>query len=103
MSPRSRKLLAAALGAAVLVSIALEILVPADHGPGWISYWFHHTPGFHAAMGFTGCWLIVKASKLLGKVWLQRPEDYYGEADPHAEAGEAGAAHGGEEAGSHAH
>lgn len=102
MSPRTRSALLGGGAAVLLVSIALEVAFPADHGPGWVSHWFHHVPGFYAAMGFGGCWLIVKASKLLGKLWLQRPEDYYGEADPDAETDGPGPAHGGE-AGSHAH
>lgn len=86
MSPRTRTALLAGGAAVVLVSLLLEIAVPADHGPGWRDVWFHHVPGFHAAAGFVGCWLIVAVSKALGKVWLQRPEDYYGEADPDADA-----------------
>lgn len=103
MSPRTRKALLGGGAAVVLVSIVLEVAVPADHGPGWVSYWFQHVPGFYALLGLAGCWLLVKASKLLGKSWLQRPENYYGEADPDAETDEPGAAHASGEEGSHAH
>jgi hypothetical protein len=85
MTPRTRALLAGGGAAIVLVSILLEIVVPADHGPGWREYWFHHVPALHAAIGLAGCWLIVKVSKLFGKVFVQRAESYYGEADPDVE------------------
>lgn len=32
-------------------------------------------PGFHAVLGFTSCVAVVVASKLLGRLGLQRPED----------------------------
>lgn len=85
MSKRTRILLIAIGAALVLASIGIEIFVPAHHAPGWKEYWFEEIPGFYAALGFFGCWLIVVVSKRLGKLWLQRPEDYYGEADPNAE------------------
>jgi hypothetical protein len=34
-------------------------------------------PAFYAAYGFLGCALIVAVSKIIGKIWLQRREDYY--------------------------
>lgn len=85
MTRRLRNWLIAGMAVLVLASIAVEIFVPAHHGHGWKTYWWNHVPGFYAALGFVGCWLIVVVSKWLGKVWLQRPENYYGEADPDAE------------------
>lgn len=38
---------------------------------------FENLPGFYALFGFLSCLVIVVVSKLLGKYWLQRPEDYY--------------------------
>jgi hypothetical protein len=37
------------------------------------------TAGFYAFYGFLSCAVIVAVSKLLGKLWLQRGEDYYDE------------------------
>lgn len=85
MSPRTRSALLVGGAAVVLMSLVLEVAVPAGHGSGWREVWFQRVPAFYAALGFAGCWLIVKVSKALGKVWLQRPENYYGEADPDAE------------------
>jgi len=34
-------------------------------------------PGFYALYGFIACVLIVAVSKSLGKLWLQKEEDYY--------------------------
>ncbi|NPV26238.1 MAG: hypothetical protein HPY81_02030 [Firmicutes bacterium] len=39
-------------------------------------YW-ENIPGFYALYGFIACSLIVAVSKLLGKYWLQKQEDYY--------------------------
>jgi hypothetical protein len=85
MSPRTRTVLLVGGAAVVAVSLLLEIAVPAHHGPGWRDVWFHHVPGFYGVVGFAGCWLLVKVSKTLGKLWLQRPEDHYGEADAEAD------------------
>lgn len=34
-------------------------------------------PTFYAVYGFLSCAVIVFVSKLLGKLWLQKGEDYY--------------------------
>lgn len=34
-------------------------------------------PGWYAALGLGGCIVIIVVSKWLGKIWLQRPPDYY--------------------------
>ena len=34
-------------------------------------------PGFFALLGLVGCIGLILISKLLGHLWLQRPEDYY--------------------------
>jgi hypothetical protein len=85
MPRRARALLLGAALALVAVCLALEVAVPAEHGTHWTVVWFHSIPGFNAAVGFVGCVLIVKVSKALGKLWLQRPEEYYGEADDAAD------------------
>lgn len=39
-------------------------------------------PGYPAAIGLFGCIAIIIVSKWLGKLLLQRPEDYYPEDAP---------------------
>ena len=34
-------------------------------------------PGFSAAYGLISCVAIITVAKLIGKLWLQRGEDYY--------------------------
>jgi len=36
-----------------------------------------HVPGYSAAIGLFGCIVIVLASKWLGAVLIQRPEDHW--------------------------
>lgn len=35
---------------------------------------WHHVPGHMAAIGFVGCIVVVRLSKWLGTLFLQRPE-----------------------------
>jgi hypothetical protein len=35
-------------------------------------------PVFSALYGFIGCIVIILGSKAIGRLWLQRREDYYG-------------------------
>lgn len=57
-----RGLLIAAAAAVIGTSIDLAVGLP---------------PGRAVALGLAGCVGIIIVSKWLGKVWLQRPEDYY--------------------------
>lgn len=50
---------------AVVIGLTVDLLMGAD------------PPGYAAALGLGGCIVIIVASKWLGKVWLQRPQDYY--------------------------
>ena len=61
-----------------LVVIALlEILAPyvlqAEHG----HFWFEDLPAWGSLYGLVACVAIIVVSKLLGKVALTRPENYY--------------------------
>jgi hypothetical protein len=38
---------------------------------------FEDWPAFDSIYGFLSCAAIILASKLLGKRWLMRPENYY--------------------------
>ena len=53
-------------GVALLAGVVADLLVGAD------------LPGFIAAFSFVGCIVIIIGSKRLGKLLLQRREDYYG-------------------------
>jgi hypothetical protein len=65
---RRRVLIIAALLAAGLL---LDLAVGAE------------TIGYAAGLGLAGCVVIILVSKWIGKVWLQRPADYY-EREPDA-------------------
>ena len=43
-----------------------------DHG-----HWWNHVPGFYAMWGFAGCIVIILVSKWMGKLFIQKKEDYY--------------------------
>ncbi len=62
-----------ALGAIALGENLVPHLFPADHA----HFWFEDLPAWGSAYGLLSCVLIIKVSKLLGKLWLMRPEDYY--------------------------
>jgi hypothetical protein len=40
-------------------------------------FWFEDVPAFGSIYGLVSCVLIIVISKLLGKLWLMRPENYY--------------------------
>lgn len=40
-------------------------------------FWWSNIPGFFIYFGFLGCALIVIFSKILGKLFLDRKENYY--------------------------
>lgn len=40
-------------------------------------HWWNHVPAFYALWGFVGCIVIILASKWMGKLFIQKKEDYY--------------------------
>lgn len=64
-----------ALGAVVLLSVALDLLTP--HDPKHAQSWWKNLPAFYAFFGFIGCVATVFFSRALGKLFLQRKEEYY--------------------------
>ena len=40
-------------------------------------FWFENVPAFGSIYGLVSCVLIIVVSKLLGKLWLTRPENHY--------------------------
>lgn len=66
---------------AIAVAIPLGLAIDAVVG--------YSTPGYPAAVGLGGSVLVIVVSKSLGKVWLQRPSDYYERAAAEEGAGDA--------------
>jgi hypothetical protein len=63
----------ASLAALALSEIALPRLFGTDHA----HFWFEDIPAWGSIYGLIACVVIIVASKLLGKLWLTRPENYY--------------------------
>lgn len=40
-------------------------------------FWFEGIPGWGSFYGYLSCVVIIVVSKLIGKMWLTRREDYY--------------------------
>jgi hypothetical protein len=65
-------------GYIVLAIIALaELLWPLVFHTDHAHFGFEDIPLFGSGYGLLSCVLIIKVSKLLGKLFLMRPEDYY--------------------------
>ena len=81
MTPKTKRLLLILAAIGLAVSTALEVAIHNHHldDPHWLVYWWNHVPFFFGALGFVGCYLIIVVSKQLGKWFIDRPEDYYGE------------------------
>jgi hypothetical protein len=63
---------------AVLAAFALaEIVVPSLVGSHDAHFWFEDLPAWGSLYGLVSCLLIIVVSKLLGKLWLTRSENYY--------------------------
>lgn len=61
-----------------LIAVALsEVAVPRLFHAEPAHFWFEDLPGFGSAYGLVSCVVIIVVSKLLGKLWLTRPENYY--------------------------
>ena len=63
---------------AVLALIALaEIVLPLIIGRGESDFAFEDFPAWGSLYGFGSCVVIIVVSKVIGKLWLMRREDYY--------------------------
>ena len=60
------------LAAVVVAEIVLPLLFE-----GHTHFWFESIPAWGSMYGLISCVAIIVVSKLLGKVWLTRREDYY--------------------------
>lgn len=54
-----------------------EVVVPRLLGGDHSHFWFEDLPAWGSLYGLLSCVAIIVVSKLLGKVWLSRPEHYY--------------------------
>ena len=63
---------------ATLAALALsEVVVPLLFGTDAAHFWFEDVPAWGSLYGLVSCVLIIVVSKLLGKLWLMRRENYY--------------------------
>jgi hypothetical protein len=53
--------------------IAATRFFPSEHA----HFWFEDVPAWGSIYGLVSCLLIIVVSKLLGKLWLTRSENYY--------------------------
>jgi hypothetical protein len=63
----------AGLAALALAEAAAPFLFYADHA----HFPFEDLPAWGSLYGFISCVVIIVVSKVLGKLWLSRPENYY--------------------------
>jgi hypothetical protein len=61
------------LSALAVSEAAATYLFELDHA----HFWFENVPAWGSLYGLASCIAIIVVSKLLGKLWLTRPEDYY--------------------------
>ncbi len=63
---------------ATLAIVALaEIVLPRIFHAGESHFSFEDFPAWGSLYGFISCAAIIVVSKLIGKLWLMRREDYY--------------------------
>lgn len=60
------------LAAVLLLLVLVEAVLIPHYEP--VFPW-HFVPGYSALVGLLGCIVVVQVSKLLGRAFLQRPED----------------------------
>ncbi len=61
------------LAVVVLAEVGLPLIFHDDHA----HFSFESWPAFGSLYGLVSCAAIIVVSKLIGKVWLMRREDYY--------------------------
>ena len=76
MSPVSRSGKRWFYASLAVIAMAEIVLLPI-FGRGESDFAFEDFPAWGSLYGFVSCVAIVVVSKLVGKLWLTRPEDYY--------------------------
>jgi hypothetical protein len=70
--PATIRKLKIAFGIVLAVLVGLDFVVHKHPHFSWAD-----VPGFYVLFGFLSCVVIIAVSKILGKLWLTRGEDYY--------------------------
>lgn len=60
-------------GILIGVLILIEVVFVHHHA----HFWWHEVIGFDVIYGLLGCLVLIVVSKGLGKLFIQRKEDYY--------------------------
>jgi hypothetical protein len=63
--------------ACLLVIALIEVVAPRFLYDEPAHFAFEDWPAFGSIYGFFSCVAIILVSKLLGKLWLMRPDNYY--------------------------
>jgi len=63
--------------AGLAVVTLAEIVLPRIFPGGESEFWFEDFPAWGSLYGLFSCIAIIVVSKLIGKLWLMRGEDYY--------------------------
>lgn len=63
--------------ALIALSVILDLILLRENGELVWTY----IPGFFAVFGLIGALAVIVISRLLGRYWLERREDYYHKAD----------------------
>ncbi|MCP3915729.1 MAG: hypothetical protein GY711_09250 [bacterium] len=74
---RIKRVLYVALGLVVAAEIGLPLLFGAGHP----HFAFERFPAWGSLYGLLSCVAIILVSKLIGKVFLMRGEDYFGDKE----------------------
>jgi hypothetical protein len=64
---------------AYIVGLALVLAIGFIAHPSEAEHFWERLPIFEAIFGFVGCLFIVFVSKVLGRLFIQKKEDYYGD------------------------
>ncbi|HBG46412.1 MAG TPA: hypothetical protein DDW94_05415 [Deltaproteobacteria bacterium] len=72
-NPQRLQTLKWVLYAAMAVFIVLDFVIPRHH----VEFFWDEVPGFSAAFGFAAFVVVVVVAKALGRLFLQKDEDYY--------------------------
>lgn len=66
------------LGVIAAAEIVLPLMLAGGHGEhGGAHFSFENFPAWGSIYGFISCVVIIIVSKLIGKIFLMRREDYY--------------------------
>jgi hypothetical protein len=60
-----------------LIALAEVVLPLVFHAEGETHFAFENFPAWGSIYGLISCVVIIVVSKLIGKLWLMRREDYY--------------------------